>query len=144
MNKNFLQFFKFGIVGLLNTIIAYAVYAGLVYIGIPYIISNIASFLSGILNSYFWNNRYVFKKKDDEQRNHFYTFFKTALTYAATGLVLNNILLVIFVEYFSISKYISYILAVSITYPINFIINKYWAYKISKRKADDFNANNRF
>ena len=144
MNKNFLQFFKFGIVGLLNTVIAYAVYAGLVYIGIPYIISNIASFLSGILNSYFWNNRYVFKKKDDEQRNHFYTFFKTALTYAAIGLVLNNILLVIFVEYFSISKYISYILAVSITYPINFIINKYWAYKISKRKEDDFNANNRF
>lgn len=125
----FIQFIKFGFVGVSNTAISYGTYALLTSFGIPYVISNVIAFIVSVLNSYFWNNRYVFRKGDYEKRNPWRTLAKTFLAYGITGLLLSNVLLVLLVEKFQMNKYIAPILILLITIPLNFIINKFWAFK---------------
>ena len=145
MNKEkflnlFWQFFKFGLVGVSNTAISYGTYALLTYIGCPYVLSNIIAFVVSVLNSFFWNNRYVFKKGDSEHRNPWWTLAKTFLAYGSTGLILSNVLLVIFVEKCNMNKYIAPLLILVITIPLNFIINKFWAFRTNKDKKEEKNG----
>lgn len=58
----FMQFVKFGLVGLSNTLLTYVVYAILVTLGLHYQLSNVISYAAGIFNSYYWNNKYVFQE----------------------------------------------------------------------------------
>ena len=136
------QFIKFGIVGLSNTIISYGVYAGLTYVGVPYVLASVIGFVVSVLNSFFWNNRYVFKKNDGEQRNPWWTLAKTFLAYAGTGLILSNILLVLFVDKMGISKYLAPILSLVITIPLNFVINKYWSFRTKRIKEENDGGEN--
>lgn len=137
MIQTIIQFVKFGVVGLSNTAISYGAYVILTYIGIQYVLANIIAFIVSVLNSFFWNNRYVFKKNYGEKRNMWWTLTKTFLAYGSTGLVLSNILLVLFVEMFGINKYLAPLLILIITIPLNFIINKYWAFKTVKIDKTD-------
>ncbi len=130
--KTLVQFTKFGIVGISNTVVSYGVYSYLVYIGLPYLISNIAGFIAAVTNSFFWNNKYVFKKSKNERRNPISVLVKTFIAYASTGLVINTFLLYLFIEKFNISKYFAPLLCFSITVPINFLLNKIWAFKSVK------------
>lgn len=132
MNIPLVQFIKFGIVGILNTVVYYIFYSGLVYIKVPYLLANIVAAIVSILNSYFWNNRYVFKMEKNEKRNIWGTLIKTFLAYAGTWLVLSNIILVFFVEIIRVSEYIAPIFVLFITVPLNFVINKFWAFKPQK------------
>ena len=86
----FFQFIKFGIVGLSNTFISYAVYATLTFLGIPYLLANVAGFLLSVLNAFFWNNRYVFRKPEDESRSLWCRLAKTFLPYAGTAVLSKN------------------------------------------------------
>jgi putative flippase GtrA len=125
-----IQFIKFGIVGLSNTAISYIIYAALVYLGLYYIIASVIAFVLSVLNSFFWNNKYVFKPGNDQQkRNLWGALLKTYISYAFSGLILSNILLYFFVEILHISEYIAPLLGLVITIPLNFIMNKKWAFK---------------
>lgn len=128
----FVQFMKFGMVGVSNTIISYGSYALLTYIGIPYVVANIIAFVVSVLNSFFWNNRYVFIKTGSEKRNPWLTLAKTFLAYGSTGLVLSNLLLILLVEKCDVNKYLAPLLILFVTIPLNFVINKFWAFKSKK------------
>ena len=65
-----MQFVKFGLVGLSNTLLTYVVYAILVTLGLHYQLSNVISYAAGIFNSYYWNNKYVFQEEEGQRRNH--------------------------------------------------------------------------
>lgn len=138
IKKLFLQFIKFGLVGVSNTVISYGTYTLLTLLGVQYVFSNIIAFIISVLNSFFWNNRYVFRKTEGEKRNTVLTLVKTFLAYGSTGLILSNILLIIFVEKFNISKFFAPLIILIITIPLNFIINKFWAFKTKKleKKSD--------
>lgn len=138
------QFIKFGIVGLSNTIISYGMYALLTFLGVYYVIANIIAFVLSVLNSFFWNSRYVFKKNDGENRNSWWTLAKTFLAYGSTGLLLSNVLLFLLVEKSEINKYYAPILILFITIPLNFVINKFWAFrfkKVDRKKAEGGSVN---
>jgi len=126
------QFIKFGIVGLSNTAISYIIYSVLVYMRLQYIIASVIAFIVSVLNSFFWNNKYVFKKEDDQKRNIIHTLIKTYISYAFTGLILQNILLFVFIDILHISKYLAPFLGLVITIPLNFILNKKWAFQPEK------------
>jgi putative flippase GtrA len=127
--KLFVQFIKFGIVGVSNTLISYGIYSGLVYLKIQYLIASVAGFIISVLNSFFWNDRYVFKKNEGEVRSTWKSLLKTFTAYALTGLILNNVFLVVFIELFKINKYIAPLLGLLITVPLNFLINKFWSFR---------------
>lgn len=124
------QFLKFGLVGILNTALTYAVFFILVKLNIHYQIANAIGFVIGVLNSYYWNNRYVFTTKEGEKRNHFKALLKTFAAYGITGLLLQSFFLWLFVEHFGIDSLIAQLFSLCITVPTNFVLNKYWSFKI--------------
>ena len=132
--QTFKEFLQFGLVGVSNTIISYLLYVVTLLIvsksGVKfdYIIANIVSWLLRVLWSFYWNNKFVFKKEDGEERNIWAALFKTYVSYGFTGLILNNILSVLWVSVLHISKMLAPIINLVISIPINFFMNKLWAF----------------
>ena len=127
--KKVTQFIKFGLVGVSNTIISYAVYILLLKFSVHYLLASAVGFLASIVNAYFWNERYVFEKREGEERVWWRALLKTFTAYAGTGLVLNNILLLLWIDVCQISEMIAPVINLLITIPANFVLNKYWAFR---------------
>lgn len=127
--KNILQFIKFGCVGASNTVLHYIVYLLLALMGLQYMIANFVAFTISVINSFYWNNRYVFKDDGKVKRSWLFTFIKTYVSYGVTGILLNSIMLNIEIEIWGINKLIAPVMNLLITIPLNFVINKFWAYK---------------
>lgn len=121
------QFVKFGVVGISNTVVYYIIYVILLFSQMPYLVASIVAYLVSICNAYYWNSRFVFT--NIVCKNKFETFIKTFLSYSGTGLILNNILLVLWVDCLGINEMFAPILNLVITVPVNFVLNKFWAYK---------------
>ena len=127
------QFIKFGLVGLSNTLLSYAIYLLTLLILSPlklswdYFVASVLSFVLSVLWSFFWNNRFVFKQ-DSKKRSFWKSLFKTYLSYAFTGIILGNILLYVWVALLGIPKTLAPLLSLVITVPLNFLLNKYWAF----------------
>ncbi len=130
-----IQFIKFGIVGVSNTILSYLINVAALLVLAPFHISwdyfaaNIIAFILSVAWSFFWNNKYVFKARDGEKRNIWTALAKTYVSYAVTGLLLANILSYIWIDLIGISKYIAPLLNLVISVPVNFLLNKLWAFK---------------
>ena len=125
----FVQFVQFCVVGLSNTLISYLIYAVFVLLGWNYILGSIVGFVVSVTNSFYWNNKYVFKQENGKRRSILASYIKTFLSYAATGLVLANILLVIWVEVLHLPELLGPIVSLLVTIPLNFILNKLWAFR---------------
>lgn len=132
MMRKLKQFVKFGIVGLLNTLISYLVYVILVMFGVHYLIASLAGFFASVLNAYYWNSKYVFNFNPSEHFAKPKALLKTVVSYAGTGLVLSNILLALWVEIMHIPEIAAPLINLIITIPLNFILNKFWAYRQKK------------
>lgn len=124
------QFAKFGAVGVLNTAISYGVYWLLVRLGVPYIAASVAGFFASVLNAYFWNDAFVFRKETGESRPFWRTLAKTVAAYGFTGLILQNALLLALVEAGGVSRYVAPILTLAVTVPLNFLVNKHWSFRV--------------
>ncbi len=131
------QFVKFGLVGISNTLIAYATYSLCVYIGFHYLIANALGFFISVLNAYYWSDRFVFKKGEGESRNAVWALVKTYIAYGSTGLLLASILLYLYVDRLHFSEYIAQLFVLVVTIPLNFIINKFWSFKTKKVNEED-------
>ncbi|MBE5924477.1 MAG: GtrA family protein [Lachnospiraceae bacterium] len=140
MIDTFRQFLKFGMVGVTNTIVSYLLnmltlfcfqYAGL-FKRFDYLFAQFIAFVLSVAWSFFWNNKFVFKERDEEKRVWWKTLIKTYIAYSFTGIFLNSILLWIWVEVFQISKIVAPLLNIAFNVPINFLLNKYWAFKGEK------------
>ncbi len=81
-------------------------------------------FVVSVLNSYFWNSRFVFKKQDEKTK----TIIKTFLAYG-TNLAIGTGLLYVLVDVLSLSEYVAPILNLIVTIPLNYILNKFWVMK---------------
>lgn len=133
--KKIIQFVKFGIVGFSNNIIFYIVNIAVLFalkrfeITWDFVVGNTAGFLISVLWSFYWNNKYVFKKKEGEKRSTAKTLLKTYISYGFSGIVLNNLLGWIWISVFGISKYIAPIISLFLTVPVNFTLNKLWAFR---------------
>ena len=132
--QTFKEFLQFGLVGVSNTIISYLLYVVTLLlvsksgVKFDYIIANIVSWLLSVLWSFYWNNKFVFKKEEGEKRNIWAALFKTYVSYGFTGLIINNILSVLWVSVLHISKMLAPIINLVISIPINFFMNKLWAF----------------
>jgi putative flippase GtrA len=101
---------------------------------IDYLVAQVIAFILSVLWSFFWNNKFVFKKDEDEHRNPWAALAKTYVSYAFTGLFLNTVLSIIWVDLLSISKLIAPIINLLVSVPINFFLNKLWAFKTDKKQ----------
>lgn len=133
-----IQFVKFGIVGISNTIISYVLNILVLFLMRPlklswdFIIGNIVAFVLSVLWSFYWNNRFVFSLRDGEQRKLGKALLKTYISYGFTGIILSNFLSWIWINILDISKYVAPLINLVISVPLNFVINKFWAFKADK------------
>lgn len=127
--KEFIQFIKFGLVGISNTIISYVVYLIGITLGMYYMVASIIGFIVSVINSFYWNNRFVFTIQEGERRNLLKSFLKTFMAYAGTGLILNNLLLYLQVDILGWPQVVAPLINLFITIPLNYILNKLWAFR---------------
>ena len=152
--KTLIQFIKFGMVGLSNTLLSFLIYNFCYHVcGFSYHVSNIFGFVISVLNAYLLQNKFVFKQDEGEKKRVWWkALIKTYVSYAFTGLILTEILLVLWMDVIEIQNifesiswlnhwfsdnFTSYDFAITIapiinlfiTVPLNFVLNKLWAYK---------------
>lgn len=127
-----IQFIKFGLVGVSNTFVHLAIYYILLFLNINYIVANSLGFIISVLNAYFWNNKFVFNKKEEKNEKDTIktTLKKLAKVYVSYTFtfILSNILIYVWVDLLHISDKIAPIINSIITIPINFLMNKLWAF----------------
>lgn len=132
----FVQFVKFGLVGVSNTVISYVIYVVSLLLFqknnlLPksdYLVSQVIAFILSVLWSFYWNRKYVFDA-DNENVPWVQALIKTYISYAFTGLFLNTILSIFWVQVVGLSKMIAPIINLLVSVPLNFIMNKFWAFK---------------
>ena len=133
--EGLVQFVKFGRVGVTNTVISYVINVIVLWLMEPlniswdYFVGNIIAFILSVLWSFYWNNKYVFTLENGKNRSLFKALLKTYISYGFTGIILNNILSWFWISVLSISKYVAPIINLIASVPINFIMNKFWAFK---------------
>lgn len=130
--KEIIQFVKFCVVGLSNFMISYVVYAAAVLLGAHWIVGSVLGFLISVLNSFYWNNKYVFTAGEGEHRFWWKALIKTYVSYGFSGLLLANVLLYLWNDVLMIPELWGPIINLVITTPINFVINKLWAFRTKK------------
>lgn len=136
-NKNqfYIEFMKFAIVGITNTLVYYFVNLSTLWILFPlslnydYVIGNGVGFIFSVLWSFYWNNRFVFRREKALRKDLGLALVKAYISYAFTGIVLNNIISFVLIEKLCISKYIVPLINSLISVPINFILNKWWTFR---------------
>lgn len=123
------QFIKFGIVGVSNTLISLAIYYIFVWISKDlYMWGNVVGWVVSVFNAFYWNNKYVFKSEKQDWKSNLTRLAKNYLTYGSTFL-LSTALLFVEVNFLHVSEWIAPIINLLITIPLNFLLNKFWAFR---------------
>jgi len=135
--EGFLQFVKFALVGVTNTVISYLINAATLFIldkfnlfpNTDIYIGNTVAFILSVLWAFMLSNKFVFKEDESKEKRVWWkTLIKTYLAYAFTGLGLSNLISHVGVNVFHLSKYIPPLINLVVAVPINFVLNKFWAY----------------
>lgn len=151
--KTLTEIIKFGMVGVLNTLVSQIIYMLAVSAGCHYIAANILAFVISVLHAFLWQTRFVFKEDENaEKRVWWQVLLKTYAAYAFTGLFLNSVLLTLWIDIIKIERFtqpltdlangigfsltnhelavdLGPILNIFVNVPINFCLNKFWAYR---------------
>ena len=129
-----------------------------------YLTAQTLAFIISVFNAFLLQNKYVFTKNEGETRKWWQVLIKTYISYAFTGLFLNAVLLWVWNDVIHIGNhlvwlsdfinkcgiemtsdrivsYIAQFLNMIITIPLNFIINKFWAYRGKKEKTGEGEVN---
>ena len=135
-----LQLVKFGIVGVSNTAISYGIEMLCYYIlfaniswseSIRVLATSVLAFAVSVTNSYYWNNRYVFGRKIKKTFwQHLTAYLKTVACYGVTGLLMAPAIK-LYATSLGIPFWLSSLGSLVITIPLNFILNKFWAFRKS-------------
>lgn len=135
-----IQFMKFGMVGAINTILSYGITNGMYYLlHLNEQMSNIIAFTITVFISFMLNRKFVFNvnnEKNNDAKNWIKSLLKVYISYSITGLFLTAGLLYLEEQIFKIPHYIATLMNLVLTIPVNFILNKFWAYKGEEKNED--------
>ena len=131
------QFSKFTLIGISNTLINFLVYNGILWLArklhifpnADYLIAQIIGFTLSVCWSFCMNRKFVFNSKEEKAIPWYQALIKMFLSYSFTGIVLNSILSIIWVNVFGISKELLTLINDIIAAPTNFILIKFWTFK---------------
>ena len=124
INDGVIRFIKFGMVGVINTLVNWIIFFILNALGMYYILANIIAYILGTVNSYLWNTLWVFKYKDKASTETTIKFIILNLI----GLGLNTGILYVLVDLCNLNKFIGLVTTTAIEMIINYIVNKLWVF----------------
>lgn len=130
LNAGFVQFLKFNAVGLLNTLIDFAVFTLLHSLGMVNTPAQIISYSAGTANSFFWNKKVTFRdqdqaQKDDSDRMQLLKFIILNLAVLGISVLLMHLL----TDRFGIQVLLSKVLVTFVTVIINFFGSRKWVFQ---------------
>lgn len=138
----FIQFIKFGLVGLSNTAISYSIDMFCYYVLLAHapwpesakiLVTAVLAFTISVTNSYYWNNRYVFGSGERKTAvQHLRAYLRTVMCYGLTGLLLGPALK-IWLNDHGVQYWLSSIACLVVTVPLNFVMNKFFAFRSSNK-----------
>lgn len=128
----FLQFLKFGLVGLSNTAVSLGTYYIFLWIDPKlYMVGSVLGTVLSIANAFVWSDLFVFTGNSRDMKSVLKRLGKTYISYGGTSL-LSNVLLWLEVALIHVSKTIAPVVNLLITIPLNFVINKLWTFRRDK------------
>lgn len=127
--KTIYETLRFGLVGILNTIVGYGTYYIFVKLNINYVLSSLMSQIIGVTHSYFWNKYFTFKSKS-KSLLEIYRFISV---YVFTFLI-NIGILSFLIEKIYIGKEEAGFIAMMAVTILSFIGHKFWSF--NKRLTD--------
>jgi putative flippase GtrA len=120
------QFVKFGIVGVSNTVLAFAIYTVLLKVfGVWYLGASAIGFVVGAINGFLLNRRWTFAGHVGDSL----TPVRWGVVQGC-GLALNEGLLYLFVDGVDIEKLLGQACATVIVTVITFIVNRAWTFRM--------------
>jgi putative flippase GtrA len=126
------QFVKFGIVGVSNTVLSFAVYALLLKVfGVWYVAASAIGFAVGAVNGFLLNRRWTFK----EHVGDALTPVRWGVVQSC-GLALNLGLVYMFVDDVGLDKLIGQACATAIVTVLAFFANRAWTFRMHPPVAD--------
>jgi putative flippase GtrA len=120
------QFVKFGIVGVSNTLLAFAIYTVLLKVfGVWYLGASAIGFVVGAVNGFLLNRRWTFAGHVGDSL----TPVRWGVVQGC-GLALNEGLLYLFVDGAGIEKLLGQAFATAIVTVITFLVNRAWTFRM--------------
>lgn len=125
------QVIDFSMVGVINAVLSYLIYAILIYFSVHYQIANQVSYWLTVLNGYLLNKYWVFSNQS-EKKSHTQTLRYFVLY--GFNFVLGIVLMYLYVDVLHINKYIVPFISIPITIPLNYCLNRFWVFRNKKSK----------
>jgi putative flippase GtrA len=123
--SNWLQLFKFGVVGASGYAINLIVFAGLTGgLGLHHIAAAVGAFCVAVSSNFFWNRHWTFGATEGHAGFQAARFF----TVSIVGLGVNLAVLAVLVDVAGAPELASQAVAVAVAMPVNFIGNKLWTF----------------
>ena len=120
------QFVKFGIVGISNTLLAFAVYTVLLKVfGVWYLAASALGFAAGATNGFLLNRRWTFR----EHVGDALTPVRWAVVQTC-GLGINEALLYLFVHDAHLDKLLAQVFASAVVTVTTFLVNRAWTFRV--------------
>jgi putative flippase GtrA len=120
------QFVKFGIVGVSNTLLAFAIYTVLLKVfGVWYLAASAIGFIVGAVNGFLLNRRWTFAGHVGDSL----TPVRWGVVQGC-GLALNEGLLFLFVDGAGIEKLLGQALATIVVTVVTFLVNRAWTFRM--------------
>src|SRR5271167_1657481 len=122
----FVQFVKFGIVGVSNTLITFAVYTLLLKgFGVWYLAASAIGFTCGAINGFLVNRRWTFRGHVGDALTPVRWF-----VVQGCGLALNEGLLYLYVDRLGVNKLLGQALSLSVVTVLTFFANRAWTFRM--------------
>jgi putative flippase GtrA len=122
---NWVQLFKFGLVGGSGYVVNLAVFSLLVEVAdVHHVIAAVAAFCVAVSNNFLWNRHWTFAAADGHAGFQAASFFAVSLL----GLAVNLTVLQLLVEAAGLEEIPAQAIAVATAMPVNFIGNKLWTF----------------
>jgi putative flippase GtrA len=125
------QFAKFGVVGVSNTLLSFAVYTILVKVfGLWYIAASGIGFAIGAVNGFLWNRAWTFRGHVGDALTPLRWFVVQGF-----GLLVNLGLVFLFVDGAGLDKLVGQALTIAIVTVLTFFANRTWTFRTGTTAA---------
>lgn len=133
-----MQFVKFGVVGVSNTLIFFAVYTLLLKVfGVWYVAASGIGFAVGAVNGFLWNRAWTFRGHVGDALTPVRWF-----VVQSSGLLINLGLVYLFVDGVGLGELLGQAVTIAIVTVVTFLANRAWTFKghaeslLAERAAD--------
>jgi len=128
--ENWVQLFKFGVVGGTGYVVNLIVFALLTEeTGLYHLLAAVASFCVAVTNNFLWNRHWTFRATEGHAGFQAIRFFAVSVL----GLGVNILFLYLLVDVASAPELPSQAIAVAGAMPFNFLGNKLWTFGLDRR-----------